>query len=119
CGQRGHRVGASCWNAVVGSPVHVPGYDVDELIGFGGAGEVWRARDLSTGETVAIKRLHARGVKAVQRLRREAAILAAVAGPHVIGVRAVVVDGEDAVLVLDHAGGGSLATVLAVRGRDR
>jgi hypothetical protein len=50
-------------------------------------------------------------------LRREAAILAAVAGPHVIGVRAVVVDGDDAVLVLDHAGGGSLATVLAVRGR--
>ena len=101
----------------MGSPVHVPGYDVDELIGFGGAGEVWRARDLSSGETVAIKRLHARGVNAVQRLRREAAMLAAVAGPHVIGVRAVVVDGDDAVLVLDHAGGGSLATLLAVRGR--
>jgi hypothetical protein len=99
------------------STVHVPGYEVDELIGFGGAGEVWRAHDLSTGETVALKRLHVRGSTAVQRLRREAAILAAVAGPHVIGVRAVVIDGADAVLVLDHAGGGSLATVLAVRGR--
>jgi hypothetical protein len=99
------------------SPVHVPGYEVDELIGFGGAGEVWRARDLSSGETVALKRLRLRGSSAVQRLRREAAILAAVAGPHVIGVRAVVVDGDDAVLVLDHAGGGSLATVLGVRGQ--
>jgi eukaryotic-like serine/threonine-protein kinase len=99
------------------STVHVPGYEVDELIGFGGAGEVWRAHDLSTGETVALKRLHVRGSSAAQRLRREAAILAAVAGPHVIGVRAVVIDGDDAVLVLDHAGGGSLATVLAVRGR--
>jgi hypothetical protein len=97
--------------------VHVPGYEVDELIGFGGAGEVWRAHDLSTGETVALKRLHVRGSSAAQRLRREAAILAAVAGPHVIGVRAVVIDGDDAVLVLDHAGGGSLATVLGVRGR--
>jgi eukaryotic-like serine/threonine-protein kinase len=96
--------------------VHVPGYEVEELIGFGGAGEVWRARDLSSGETVALKRLHVRGSSAAQRLRREAAILAAVAGPHVIGVRAVVIDGDDAVLVLDHAGGGSLATVLAVRG---
>jgi eukaryotic-like serine/threonine-protein kinase len=98
------------------SPVHVPGYEVEELIGFGGAGEVWRARDLSSGETVALKRLHVRGSSAAQRLRREAAILAAVAGPHVIGVRAVVIDGDDAVLVLDHAGGGSLATVLGVRG---
>jgi eukaryotic-like serine/threonine-protein kinase len=96
--------------------VHVPGYGVEELIGFGGAGEVWRARDLSSGETVALKRLHVRGSSAAQRLRREAAILAAVAGPHVIGVRAVVIDGNDPVLVLDHAGGGSLATVLAVRG---
>jgi hypothetical protein len=98
-------------------PVHVPGYEVGELIGYGGAGEVWRARDLATGEVVALKRLHVRGASAAQRLRREAAILAAVAGPHVIGVRAVVVDGDDALLVLDHAGGGSLATVLAVRGR--
>jgi hypothetical protein len=99
------------------STVHVPGYEVDELIGFGGAGEVWRAHDLSTGETVALKRLHVRGSSAAQRLRREAAILAAVAGPHVIGVRAVVIVGDDAVLVLDHAGGGSLATLLGVRGR--
>src|ERR1700722_19755611 len=93
------------------------GYVVDELIGFGGTGEVWRAREVETGETVALKRLRTRGAAATERLRREAALLASVAGPHVIGVRRLVVEGDEAVLVMDHAVGGSLATVLGVRGR--
>jgi hypothetical protein len=92
------------------------GYVVDELIGFGGTGEVWRAHDAVTGETVALKRLRTRGAAATERLRREGALLAAVAGPHVIGVRRLVVEGDEAVLVMDHAAGGSLATVVGVRG---
>jgi serine/threonine protein kinase len=35
----------------------LPGYNVEQLVGFGGSGEVWRARDSSTGEVVALKRL--------------------------------------------------------------
>lgn len=93
------------------------GYVVDELIGFGGTGEVWRARDVATGEIVALKRLRSRGAAATERLRREAALLATVAGPHVIGVRRLIVDGHEAVLVMDYAAGGSLAGVLGVRGR--
>jgi hypothetical protein len=93
------------------------GYVVDELIGFGGTGEVWRAHEVVTGETVALKRLRSRGAAATERLRREAALLATVAGPHVIGVRRLVVEGDEAVLVMEHAAGGSLATVLGVRGR--
>jgi hypothetical protein len=92
------------------------GYVVEELIGFGGTGEVWRAREVATGETVALKRLRARGAAAADRLRREAGLLAAVAGPHVIGLRRMVVDDDEAVMVLDYAAGGNLATVLAVRG---
>jgi eukaryotic-like serine/threonine-protein kinase len=93
------------------------GFVVDELIGFGGTGEVWRAHDAASGETVALKRLRTRGAGATARLRREADVLAAVAGPHVLGVRSLVVEGDEAVLVLDYAPGGSLATVLGVRGR--
>jgi serine/threonine protein kinase len=92
------------------------GYIVDELIGFGGTGEVWRAHEALTGETVALKRLRTRGAAATERLRREAGVLATVAGPHVIGVRRLVVAADEAVLVMDHAAGGSLATVLGVRG---
>jgi serine/threonine protein kinase len=93
------------------------GYVIDELIGFGGTGEVWRAHDAQTGETVALKRLRTRGEAATERLRREGALLASVAGPHVIGVRRLVVEGDEAVLVMDHAAGGSLATVIGVRGQ--
>jgi serine/threonine protein kinase len=92
------------------------GYVVEELIGFGGTGEVWRAREVDTGEIVALKRLRARGAAATERLRREAGLLATLAGPHVVGVRRMVVVGEEAVMVMDHAAGGNLATVLAVRG---
>jgi hypothetical protein len=93
------------------------GYVVDELIGFGGTGEVWRAHDAETGEMVALKRLRTRGTTATERLRREAALLASVAGPHVIGVRGLIVEADEAVLVMDYAGGGDLAAVLALRGR--
>jgi eukaryotic-like serine/threonine-protein kinase len=93
------------------------GYGTDELIGFGGTGEVWRAHDLETGETVAIKRLRTRGAGATERLRREAALLASVAGPHVIAVRRLIVEEDEAALVMDYAAGGSLGSVLGVRGR--
>jgi hypothetical protein len=93
------------------------GYVVDALIGFGGTGEVWRAHEIATGEAVALKRLRSRGAAATERLRREAGLLATLAGPHVIGVRRMVVDETEAVMVLDYAAGGNLATVLAVRGR--
>jgi hypothetical protein len=93
------------------------GYVVDELIGFGGTGEVWRARDITSNQTVALKRLRTRGDTSTERLRREAALLAAVAGPHVIGVRGLVVEADEAVLVMDYAAGGSLAGVIGVRGR--
>jgi hypothetical protein len=93
------------------------GYDVEELIGFGGTGEVWLARETDTGEPVALKRLRARGPAATERLRREAGLLATLAGPHVVGVRRFVVDGDEAVMVMDHAAGGNLASLLDVRGR--
>jgi hypothetical protein len=93
------------------------GYVVDELIGFGGTGEVWRARDITSNEVVALKRLRTRSDTSTERLRREAALLAAVAGPHVIGARGLVVEGDEAVLVMDYAAGGSLAGVIGVRGR--
>ena len=95
----------------------LPGYDVQELVGFGATGEVWRARELSTGDTVALKRLKAGAdPDAVQALRHEACLLATLDTPYVVRLRAVVGEGAEAVLVLDHAPGGSLATLLARRG---
>ena len=95
----------------------LPGYDVFELVGFGGSGEVWRARVVGSGEEVALKRLRSADAVARDRLRREAAVLSSVAGDHVVRVRDVVLTEAEAVLVMDYAAGGCLATVMSVRGR--
>ena len=97
----------------------LPGYAVEELVGFGGSGEVWRARESSTGEVVALKRLRGDTASALstEQLRREAALLATVRHDHIVALRSVVATGDGLVLVLDYAEGGSLAAVLGARGR--
>ena len=96
-----------------------PGYEVVQLLGFGASGEVWLARESATGEPVALKRLRTpRDLVARDRLRREAAVLACVDHPHVVRLRTLVSAGDELVLVLDHAAGGSLAGVLAARRLD-
>ena len=58
-------------------------YRLDEPLGRGGMGEVWRAHDLRLNRTVAIKTLPARGApeQAVARFRREAEIAAGLQHP--------------------------------------
>ena len=96
----------------------LPGYDVQSLIGYGATGEVWRAREVATGEPVALKRLRPDADPgAVEALRREALLLRSLDTPYVVRLREVVGEGADTVLVLDLATGGSLAALLARRGR--
>ncbi len=91
----------------------LPGFEVKELLGFGATGEVWRAKETATGETVALKRLRADAdPAAVQALHREATVLRSLDTPYVVRLREVVGD----TLVLDHAPGGSLAALLSRRG---
>ena len=95
----------------------LPGYDVQALVGHGATGEVWRARELVTGDVVALKRLREDAdPAAVEALRREASLLGGLDTPYVVRLRTVIGSGADAVLVLDHADGGSLAALLARRG---
>ena len=107
------------------APWHVPGYAPVRLLGFGATGEVWLAREEESGEPVALKRLAttvdvgaaaADRLAARDRLRREAAVLAGLDHPHVVRLRRVLGAGEDLVLVLDLAAGGSLAALLGTRG---
>ena len=61
-------------------------YDVVELLGSGGMGEVYRAHDARLGRDVAIKVLSARSIgdpDRLSRFRREARALAALSHPHI------------------------------------
>ena len=108
-----HSSPTQAWLPVVDEVWAVPGYDVEELLGFGATGEVWRAREVASGEVVALKRLRpGADPVAVELLRREATLLRRLDTPYVVRLRAVVGD----VLVLDHAPGGSLAALLVRRG---
>src|SRR5690348_3264154 len=99
----------------------VRGYVLEQMLGRGGSGEVWRARIAATGERVALKRLPVSDAEQLQRAHAEAAKLAVLEHPHLVRLHALVADtgsaGPAAVLVLDLADGGSLADLLAVRGR--
>jgi serine/threonine-protein kinase len=68
----------------------VSGYELEEVIGHGGFGTVWRARDPQTGTDVAVKIFSgAYAERDVARLRSEVEFLAASAGsasPHIVRV---------------------------------
>lgn len=92
-------------------------YRIEELIGYGGCGEVWRARHRRTGEAVALKWLRGTDRTGWERHRREAALLTAVDHPHLARLVGVLSDHGEPVLVLEHLAGGSLTSLLARRRR--
>lgn len=86
-------------------------YELRHVVGRGGMGRVWAARDLRTGRDVAVKTAEARPQEA-GRLRREAALAASVDHPGVVDVHDAGHDGATAYLVMDLLPGPDLAAVL-------
>lgn len=96
----------------------VPGFRVDRMLGQGGHGQVWLARDLSCGADVALKLASGPGPEADQAWEREVALLRRIDHPHVVRLRRVVaVGGGGRALVLELAPAGSLAALVHRRGR--
>jgi hypothetical protein len=96
---------------------NLPGYTVGELIGTGSSGQVWRARQLSSGRAVALKRIAVTDPAAYRDAQGEAALLSNLAHPHLIRLHELHVVEGAVVLVVDLAAGGSLTALLARRGR--
>jgi eukaryotic-like serine/threonine-protein kinase len=68
---------------------HLGPYEVVELIGAGGMGEVYRARDLRLGRDVAVKVMPASFSSDPERLRRfeqEARAVASLSHPNILAV---------------------------------
>ncbi|MBI3206155.1 MAG: serine/threonine protein kinase [Myxococcales bacterium] len=90
---------ASGWD--VGSVV-ADRWALEALLGEGGMGRVFRARDESTGESVALKLMQSDTLEHAQRFAREAQLSARVLHPNVLSVREAI--------TIDHAG--TLALVM-------
>jgi serine/threonine protein kinase len=99
--QRGTRVGV---------------YEVHDLLGTGGMGEVYRARDTRLGRDVAIKVLPEalmRDAERSSRFEREARLLASLNHPHIGAIYGLEDTGELRALVLELIAGPTLAERLA------
>jgi len=93
----------------------IPGYELLDLLGRGGMGEVWRARQVSLGRTVAIKVLPVRLAKDpefVARFDKEATALAALSHPNIIQIFDRGVAGENYFFAMEYVRGRSLREVM-------
>ena len=90
-------------------------YRLDERIGSGGAGEVWRAVDEDLNRVVAIKILHpwvAEEGDGRERFRREASAMGRLKHPHIVQVLDFSDAAERPFLVQEHCPGGTLGALL-------
>jgi WD40 repeat protein len=99
-----------------GAPPRVPGYEVQEELGRGGMGVVYRARQTALGREVALKMIlaggHA-GEEARARFRTEAEAVARLSHPNIVQVFEVGEAGGLPFLSLEFVDGGSLERKLA------
>ncbi|GAA4538334.1 serine/threonine-protein kinase [Pseudonocardia xishanensis] len=95
-----------------------------ERIGAGGFGRVWLAHDAKLGRTVALKSAHAPDAETEERIRREAAALAAVRHPLCVRIHDLVharsdpglAQLEGLVIVMEHVQGVPLSRLVQERG---
>lgn len=94
-------------------------FRITELIGVGGMGIVYRARDLTLDVDVAIKVLRpelAVKPEAAARFRQEMLSGRSVTHPHVVRLHDLAQDGDLTFLVMDYVPGRSLRTILEEEG---
>lgn len=101
--------------AVAAAPPSIPGYELLEVLGKGGMGEVWRARQSSLGRMVAVKILPpklAKDAEFVARFEKEATALASLSHPHITQIIDRGVAGDHYFFVMEYVNGRSLRDVI-------
>jgi hypothetical protein len=95
----------------LGAGLRLGCYEVVGLIGAGGMGEVYRAKDTRLGRDVALKALPeslTQDPERLARFRREAQVLAALNHPHIAGIYGVEETDGHRFLVLEFVDGSGL-----------
>jgi hypothetical protein len=106
-----------------GAKVDAPRARLDEryeelgVLGSGGSGVVLLGHDRATSTSVAIKRLRRPSPVLVQRLLREASLIASLDHPGIVRLQQVVrTETDEVALVLEHVAGPDLETVVRTEG---
>ena len=97
---------------------HVGGYEILSLLGAGGMGEVYRARDVKLGREVALKllaRTVARDPTYLQRFEEEARLASALNHPNIVTIYGVGEQGDIAYIAMELVRGRTLRQLLAER----
>ncbi len=95
-------------------------YRIEALIGSGGMAVVYRALDLRTNRTVAVKALRAeysRDQDFLRRFDREAMACAKVQHPNIVNLLDIGEDGDTRYLVMEYVQGQTLKEVIQERGK--
>ncbi|MFI5461092.1 MAG: protein kinase [Isosphaerales bacterium] len=95
--------------AEAGPLLVIPGCEVLELLGRGGMGVVYRARQLALGRQVALKMIQIRGdSRYAARLRAEASALARLQHPNIVQIHELGEHDGQPFLLLEYLDGGTL-----------
>ena len=101
--------------AGVPAAVRLPGYEIEEVLGRGGMGVVYKARHLALNRVVALKMVlsggHA-GEAELARFRTEAAALARLQHPHIVQIFEVGEQDGRPYFALEYVEGGGLSAKL-------
>ncbi len=96
-------------------------YEILQLLGSGGMGTVFQARDVDTGDLVAVKMLKPDIIDLdpdiVQRFAREGDVLRTLNHPNIVKLLATMQQDDQHYLVLEYVSGGSLADLLKAQPR--
>ena len=103
-------------NSAAQEELVVPGYEVLEMLGRGGMGVVYKARDHSLKRFVAIKTISGHPFdqpNTVARFRLEAEVLARISHPNIVPIYQIGFDRERMYLVMEYVDGGTLGKRIA------
>jgi hypothetical protein len=100
------------------SPLQVPGFQIEERIGQGGMGIVYRARQMALKRTVALKVLPpllAGDPERLRRFRQEATVAAGLTDSRILPVFDIIEAGGTPLLVLPYIDGSDLGRIIKER----